>query len=72
MNSELNMAEKYVHALLIFSWSDTCWEHKIWRIGTFSYCYEYEDILQELLSMARAQERVEMGVSDVNTISVVQ
>jgi len=24
-----------VHALLIFSWSDTCWEHRIWRTDTF-------------------------------------
>jgi len=24
-----------VHSLLIFSWSDTCWEHRIWQVNTF-------------------------------------
>jgi len=33
------MAEEYytVYALLIFSWSDTCWEHRIWRADTFFF-----------------------------------
>jgi len=24
-----------VHAPLIFSWCDTCWECRIWRVDTF-------------------------------------
>jgi len=30
-----------VHALLRFSWYDTCWGHRIWRVGTFWFCFEY-------------------------------
>jgi len=30
-----------VHELLIFSWSDTCWERRIWRVDTFRFCYGY-------------------------------
>jgi len=24
--------------LQIFSWSDTCWECRIWRVDTFWFC----------------------------------
>jgi len=39
MNSETRR-KKYntEHALLIFSWSDTCWERGIWRTGTYLFC----------------------------------
>jgi len=26
------------YTLLIFSWSDTCWEHRIWRVDTSWFC----------------------------------
>jgi len=29
------------HVLLIFSWSDTCWECRIWRVDTYRFCSEY-------------------------------
>jgi len=35
------MAEKYIlYGLLIFSWSDTCWdwERGIWRTDIFWFC----------------------------------
>jgi len=37
MNSE-SLREIYrptVHAVLIFSWPDTCWDRRIWRTDTF-------------------------------------
>jgi len=41
----LKLEEKYiVHALLIFSWPDTFWEHRIWRVDTFWFCLEYAEI----------------------------
>jgi len=30
-----NIYQYTVHVLLIFSWSDTCWECRIWRTDTF-------------------------------------
>jgi len=37
MNSETSREIYTVHALLIFSWSDTCWEHRIWRADIFRF-----------------------------------
>jgi len=41
----LKLEEKYiVHALLIFSWPDTFWQYRIWRVDTFWFCLEYAEI----------------------------
>jgi len=32
-----------VHALLIFSWSDTCWRRRTWTVDTFWFCQGYTD-----------------------------
>jgi len=37
MNSERWTEINTVHWLLIFSWSDTCWEHRIWRTDIFCF-----------------------------------
>jgi len=27
-----------VHGLIIFSWSDTCWERGMWKTDIFGFC----------------------------------
>jgi len=38
--------------LLISSWSDTCWERRIWRVDTFWFCYRIGGIYKELLGVS--------------------
>jgi len=38
MNRETWREIYTVQAVLIFSWSDTCWECRIWRTDNFRFC----------------------------------
>jgi len=44
-----------IDALLVFSWSDTCWERRIWRTDTFWFCSGYAEISKEPLSVTEVQ-----------------
>jgi len=52
----------YMRALLIFSWSDTCWERRIMKGWSFWFCYENAEISKELLSVTEEQSRGEEAV----------